>query len=375
MDKLTSVSFRSSHLTSRNLLALEKYESLNKVDTSKTLKLNWYEFRKVSLLGEGRFSSVFLVLSQKRKMALKCLDPKKIYSSQEFLTASIDLFMEAKILSSLDHENIIKLRGVCSTSLSDSFYQEDGKGYFILTDVMQETLKDRIRRWRIDPVCFEKRRRYKLFNKKGGLDLRSMYGRIATTAMGIAKGMKYLHERDIILRDLKPQNIGFHEATGKVCLFDFGFARPLSECSSNEICGTPRYMSPEVMQAQGYSLKSDVYSFGIVLYEICSLKDAFNSRAPVLHDSDDILNKSEEFASRPPLHHIPCDYTRALIEDCWSQDPNVRPSFDDICSALTKILRIGHMVEKEIGKESSSSSASIITYKTEMTEMYSFSVN
>ena len=106
MDKLKSVSFRSSHLTSRNLLALEKYEeSLSKMDTSKTLKLNWYEFRKVSLLGEGRFSSVFLVLSQKRKMALKCLDPKKIYSSQEFLTASIDLFMEAKILSSLDHEN------------------------------------------------------------------------------------------------------------------------------------------------------------------------------------------------------------------------------------------------------------------------------
>ena len=385
---MQSVSFQRKHITATNALQLEAYddnimeEDSTASSKNKLLKLNRYEFRKVSLLGEGCFSNVYLILSESRtrkeKLALKCLDPKKINSAGEFLTAAVDLVTEAKILHSLDHENIIKLRGVCSTRFSESFDEGSG-GYFILTNVMHETLKERIRRWRMDPACFEKQRGRGLRRyirrpfKTAKVDRKNMYGRIETTALGIAEGMAYLHSRNILLRDLKPQNIGFDEETGKVTLFDFGFARPLSECRNEEICGTPRYMAPEVMTAEGYTLKSDVYSFGIVLYELCSLRDAFSSKHEVVHDGQDILEKSEEFSCRPALHHVPCEFCRSLIEDCWAQDPNKRPSFEHICNALRKILRIGCLSTDNMKDMSSSSRASISTYKTtETMGTYSF---
>jgi serine/threonine protein kinase len=335
-------SFPDAIVTPRVSLELEEYDDIMEKDENKDIaKLSWNDFRKVSKLGEGCFSNVFLVIlqSKKKKMALKYIDPHKTRSPQEFLTASTDLVMEASILSQLDHENIIKIRGVCSTRFSDSYVQ-DGEGFFLLMDVMLETLKDRLRRWRIDPACYEKQAglRAKLFKTNGKLYLPSMYSRIDTVAMGIAQAMKHLHEHNIILRDLKPGNIGFNEVTGKVCLFDFGFARPLKDCSNDEICGTPNYMAPEVLQAKGYSLKSDVYSFGLVLYEICSLKTASRSKHETNRDFSDFQKMASQFSSRPSLQRIPCSYTRCLIEDCWAQDLDTRPSFAHICSALREIV-------------------------------------
>jgi serine/threonine protein kinase len=77
---------------------------------------------------------------------------------------------------------------------------------------------------------------------------------------------------------LKVDNIGFDIETGigSVKLFDFGFARKINNTAGpivgdnegpdndNNICGTPRYMAPEVLQGKGGSKKADVYSFGLV---------------------------------------------------------------------------------------------------------------
>lgn len=333
--------FHDAIVTPRVALDLEQYDDIMMQQQNEHIeRFSWYDFRKASKLGEGCFSNVFLVIlqSKKEKMALKYIDPSKTRSPQEFLTAATDLVMEANILSQLDHENIIKLRGVCSTNFSDSYVQ-DGAGFFLLMDVLQETLKDRLRRWRIDPACYQKQSgiRAKMFKKHEKLDLQSMYNRVDTVAKGIAHAMRHLHDRGIVLRDLKPGNIGFNEVTGTVCLFDFGFARPLKDCSNDEICGTPNYMAPEVLQAKGYSLKSDVYSFGLVLYEICSLKSVARSKYGTVREFSDIQKHDSDFSSRPPLHHIPCAYTRYLIEDCWAQNEDIRPTFPHICCALQDI--------------------------------------
>jgi len=75
-----------------------------------------------------------------------------------------------------------------------------------------------------------------------------------------------MHSKNISHRDLKPENIIYDCNTGHIMIIDFGFA-----CYSKEplriFCGTPSYMSPEMVQKQGYfGAPSDIWAAGIVLY-------------------------------------------------------------------------------------------------------------
>ena len=174
------------------------------------------------------------------------------------------------------------------------------------------------------------------------LDLAAMKDRIDSVAVGVAEAMNYLHKRDIVLRNLNPTNIGFNEATGKVCLFDFGDARHLKECERDIISGFPNYMAPEVMRAEGYSLASDVYSFAIVLYEVCSLKK-LTSRANKpfsIHSGTGsaLPQRLNGFESRPCLDSIPCKDTQYLIEDCWCSDAKLRPTFEQLARVISEVL-------------------------------------
>eukprot|EP00980_Cylindrotheca_fusiformis_P002395 scaffold558_cov111-Cylindrotheca_fusiformis.AAC.13 len=150
MPRLQRETFNHAILTCEVILELGEYD--DDVWLENTERVSWNDFQQVSKLGEGRFSNVFLVIHQEQKqnMAMKRIGPNKTHTPQEFLTAATDLILEANILSQLDHENIIPLRGVCSTRFSDSYVQY-GTGFFLLMDVLQETLKDRLQRRRIDP--------------------------------------------------------------------------------------------------------------------------------------------------------------------------------------------------------------------------------
>lgn len=81
--------------------------------------------------------------------------------------------------------------------------------------------------------------------------------------------MEYLHIRNIIYRDLKPENV-MVEADGYLRLIDMGTAKQLKQNSGFRtftIIGTPHYMAPEVMQGKGYSFSVDIWSLGVLLYE------------------------------------------------------------------------------------------------------------
>lgn len=85
----------------------------------------------------------------------------------------------------------------------------------------------------------------------------------------LALGLKYLHDRSIIHRDLKLGNILLaNDHTVKIC--DFGLAAKLThtESEKNTICGTPNYISPEILNKQPYGMKIDCWSFGCVLYAL-----------------------------------------------------------------------------------------------------------
>jgi len=328
---------------------LKKYDDMLESNEDMTNLQRYYnsDIRRVSKLGEGCFTNVFLVDVQgkQRSMALKCLDHTKIRAPQEFLAASRDLICEANLLSEFDHPNIVKIHGVCTTTVFESFMENGGEGYFMVTDVMEDTLKDRLAYWRNDSDNYKKRGIAKRLMNKGKsqdkIEISSMKYRIDTVAVGVAEAMAYLHKRDIVVRNLSPANIGFNEATGKVCLFDIGFARHLKECETDLILGLPNYMAPEVLQAQGYSFASDVYAFAMVLYEICSLRKLTSAnKAFTIHTGKpgSALIRTNGFDLRPLLDCIPCKDTQYLIEDCWCSDPSLRPNFEQITTAICDVI-------------------------------------
>jgi serine/threonine protein kinase len=319
---------------------LEKYDHDVHHDIRALPQKSWSEIQKVSLLGTGSFSEVHLVITaqSRQKLALKCLDLERIEHRQAFFIAASDLATEAEILSQLDHENIIRLRGISSTSLSQS-YAAGGGGYFLLLDVLQDTLKDRLQRWRADTTLYESKGVYRLFNnsQKNRLLVSKMYSRIETVAKGVANGLKYLHDRQIVLRDLKPANVGFDEE-GKVRLFDFGMARNLlkQDPSDSDICGTPRYMAPEIMTGNGgdHCLKrADIYSFGVLLFELCTLQTPFAHCTSFEQCQEEVST----FGFRPSVKSLNSISTQELIEACWNQEPILRPPFEQICKQLEHV--------------------------------------
>ena len=88
----------------------------------------------------------------------------------------------------------------------------------------------------------------------------------------------YIHEKKILHRDIKTQNI-FLTSNGTVKLGDFGISKVLenSITSANTVVGTPYYLSPEACENLPYSSKSDIWALGCVLYELCTLKHAFDA--------------------------------------------------------------------------------------------------
>jgi serine/threonine protein kinase len=348
MSGTGNVAFSDTIITPRVASHLQKYDEMTQnEDMDQLTRYGKDDINRISKLGEGCFTNVFLVSSpqSKHQMALKCLDQKKIRSPSEFLGASRDLICEATFLSELEHPNIVAIHGVCMDTVAES-YTGQGEGYFVLTDVMQATLKDRLALWRNDPSSYKKRGIAKRLMNKGAnqekLEPDAMKYRIDSVALGVADAMNHIHKRDIILRNLNPGNIGFNEATGKVCLFDFGNARHLKDCEHDLISGLPNYMAPEVMRAEGYSFASDVYSFAMVLYEVCSLRKLtareFKPFSVHTGTPDSALVRPNGFDSRPSLDCIPCKDSQYLIEDCWCSDPALRPSFEQISRAISDVV-------------------------------------
>ena len=84
----------------------------------------------------------------------------------------------------------------------------------------------------------------------------------------LVPGLKYLHENNIIHRDLKLKNILVTDSND-IVISDFGFARDGdSNTMFDTLCGSPMYMAPEIMTHKSYDNKSDLWSVGVIMYEL-----------------------------------------------------------------------------------------------------------
>lgn len=112
---------------------------------------------------------------------------------------------------------------------------------------------------------------YKRVKARGGRIGEKVLGKIAE---GVLSGLSYLHERRIIHRDIKPQNI-LLDIKGQVKLCDFGVSGEVVDSLATTFTGTSYYMAPERIQGQPYTVTSDVWSLGLTVMEVAQHRFPF----------------------------------------------------------------------------------------------------
>jgi len=194
-----------------------------------------YELEEV--VGHGGMSTVYKAHDSllERNVALKVLHQQ--YNEDEDFVERFK--REARSVAQLQHPNIVTVidRG-----------EEDGRQYIVFEYIDGENLKE-------------------LVVRKGRLDVRTAL----EIGLEIARGLSFAHERGLVHRDVKPQNVLLN-GDGGAKVTDFGIARSLDVergvTQPGTVLGTSNYIAPEQASGQPVNAQTDVYSLGIVLYEM-----------------------------------------------------------------------------------------------------------
>ena len=199
-------------------------------------------------LGSGGMSTVYLArdTTLDRAVAVKVMHREMSEQADQ-----LERFrQEARAVAKISHPNVV--------AVIDAG-EDGGHPYIVFEYVEGETLKQRIAR-------------------VGALDAQEALA----YAIEIARGLTVAHARNMVHRDIKPQNV-LIDAEGRAKLTDFGISRQLEQdgmTATGRVLGTTDYVSPE--QAMGHSVdqRSDIYSLGVVLYEMLTGQVPFQRRQP-----------------------------------------------------------------------------------------------
>ncbi|UCH93907.1 MAG: protein kinase [Candidatus Aminicenantes bacterium] len=209
-------------------------------------KIAGYEIKK--RLGKGGMAEVHLAFQENldREVAIKILDP--IFLKDEKLLKRF--IYEAKTAAKLIHNNIVTIHDV----------GRSGDNHYIVMELLKESLRDRLKRIG------------KLSEAKALVIIKK-----------IANALFYAHNKNIIHRDIKPDNIMFRLDETPV-LVDFGIARALDVSTHLTMTGvrigTPYYMSPEQCKGEKLDGRSDIYSLGVVFFELLTGAVPYKSETP-----------------------------------------------------------------------------------------------
>jgi len=151
----------------------------------------------------------------------------------------------------------------------------------------------------------------------------------------ICLGLKHVHDRKILHRDIKAQNV-FLTKTNRCLLGDFGIAKILDHTQgfARTMVGTPYYLSPEIIERKNYSFQSDIWSLGVLLYYLCTLKPPFD--ATNLHALGAKILKG--IYSPIPRHYS--KELKGLVTQMLMIDPVKRPLINDILNTHVIQARI-----------------------------------
>jgi len=237
-------------------------------------------------------------------VAIKCL--RSLYLNNP---SEVEFLQEVLILSGVNHENILQFYGACTKH----------PNYCIVTEYMPGG------------------NIYDFLHKQNNfLDLH----KILRFAIDISKGMDYLHQNNIIHRDLKSANLLLgHDQVVKIA--DFGVARHGSQQGQMTAeTGTYRWMAPEIINHKPYDHKADVFSFAIVLWELATSMVPYDNMTPL----QAALGVRQGLRLDIPGSVHP--RLTKLIRQCWNEDPDARLTFAEITKELQDSL---HHIEAPKG--------------------------
>lgn len=258
------------------------YNGTSNASENRVFELDGYS--DIRQIGTGGMAIVYSATQNtfQRKVAIKVLLPAYA-SDAEFAQRFL---REAQIVSGLSHPHIIPVY---------DFGQRDGTFYIVMEYMAGGDLATWIKRG------FEEEEALSVLNN-------------------ISSALHFLHEKGVVHRDVKPDNVMFREDNSAV-LTDFGIARKQNAASqmtvAGQILGTPKYMSPEQLQGRELDGRSDIYSLGIMFYEMLCKK-------PPYEDEDFIRLATMHIQA--PLPKLPTKFSKyqKFLERMIAKQPEHR---------------------------------------------------
>ncbi|XP_014390715.1 PREDICTED: serine/threonine-protein kinase Nek1 [Myotis brandtii] len=200
------------------------------------------KYARLQKIGEGSFGKAILVKSTEdgKQYVIKEINISRMSNKEREESRR-----EVAVLANMKHPNIVQYR--------ESF-EENGSLYIVMDYCEGGDL-------------------FKRINAQKGILFQE--DQILDWFVQICLALKHVHDRKILHRDIKSQNI-FLTKDGTIQLGDFGIARVLNSTVelARTCIGTPYYLSPEICENKPYNNKSDIWALGCVLYELCTLKHA-----------------------------------------------------------------------------------------------------
>ncbi|KII86751.1 hypothetical protein PLICRDRAFT_55660 [Plicaturopsis crispa FD-325 SS-3] len=250
--------------------------------TGQSLTIDAFEL--ITVIGKGSFGKVMQVRKRdtSRIYALKTIRKAHIVDRNE-ITHTL---AERLVLARINNPFIVPLK---------FSFQSEQKLYLVLAFVNGGEL-------------FHHLQREQRFNEE----------RARFYSAELLLALEHLHELDVVYRDLKPENI-LLDYTGHIALCDFGLCKlnMTKNDTTNTFCGTPEYLAPEILNAQGYSKGIDWWTLGVLLYEMLSGLPPFY---------DEVTDKMYQKILQEPLVFGPeiGAEARSILTGLLTRDPSQR---------------------------------------------------
>ncbi len=267
------------------------------------------EFQIVRLLGEGPMARVYLAreAALRRLVAIKVLNPEVA----EDETARKRFERESRSAAKIHHHNIATVHRVGSL--------EDGTPFIIMEYIEGRNLADGLQAegvMTIEQACH--------------------------TLSQVASALAAAHEKGIVHRDVKPENVVRERDSDRVVLMDFGIAGILETgtetisrlTQQGQLLGDPRYTSPEQLLGEAVTEESDVYSLGIMGYELLTLKAPYEGTTSVQLVTAHLKKEPIPLLSLRPDAD---PFLTELLERCLSKNPLHRPRASEVAKALEHV--------------------------------------